>query len=77
MPHASPRIPQQQLLIEMASLVKEQMSAVMQTDMKTIIRPLPRFSPDYKPHSSNPHTEIVLYEDTTKEKIEQEHLERQ
>lgn len=77
MPHVSPRVPQKQLLLEMASLVKEQMSLVMHSEMKSVIRPLPRFSPDYKPHRATPHTEIVLYEDTTQEKIEQRLLERQ
>jgi hypothetical protein len=74
------RIPQRQLLVEMAALVREQISQVMscvshpkffsqfsllqvmEMDMTTMIRPLPRFSPSNKPGLSAPHTEIVLLE---------------
>ena len=61
----SKRIPHQQLLLEMSALVKEHMSSAINADMKSVIRPLPRFSPDYKPDGTNPHTEILLYEDTS------------
>ncbi|ELU10423.1 hypothetical protein CAPTEDRAFT_209667 [Capitella teleta] len=60
----SSRIPQRQLLVEMAALVREQISQVMDMDMTTIIRPLPRYSPSHKPGSSAPHTEIVLLENS-------------
>ena len=40
---ATPRVPQKQLVIEMAALIKEQMSAVMNTSMRPVIRPLPKF----------------------------------
>ncbi len=66
--HASPRIPYQQILIEMASLVKEQMSGFMMGDLKSVIRPLPQYSPDYHRDSVRPQKEIVLYEDTSKER---------
>ena len=62
MPHVTPRIPQRQLLLEMAALVKEQMSGVMGTEMKSVIRKLPKYSPSYKPGQPPPHTEILLYE---------------
>ena len=39
-----------------------QMSTVMNADMRPVIRPLPKWSPDYKPDVPRPHTEIVLYE---------------
>ncbi len=38
----------------------------MGSEMKSVIRPLPKYSPDYKPGAAPPHTEIVLYEDNTK-----------
>ena len=50
------RIPERQLLIEMASLVKEQMTEVLGSEMKSVIRPLPKFSPDYKPGAKPLHT---------------------
>lgn len=59
---SSPRVPQKQLVLEMAALIKEQMSAVMNTEMRPVIKPLPKWSPDYKPGVARPHTEIVLYE---------------
>ena len=62
-PKVTPRIPQRQLLLEMAALVKEQMSGVMNVNMKSFIRPLPRFTAGFKPGAPGPHTEIVLYED--------------
>lgn len=37
--------------------------------MKPVIRPLPKYSPDYyKPGMNVPHTEILLYEDTSQDK---------
>ena len=49
----------------MAALVKEQMSETMNTDMKSVIRSLPKYSPNYIPGAPAPHTEILLYEDTS------------
>ena len=68
MPVVVHRIPQEQLLLEMAALIKQQM-AVIQGDggnIITSIRTLPKYSPDYKPGEEPAHTEIVLYEDKTK-----------
>ena len=62
MPHLTPRVPQRQLLLEMAALVKEQMSDSMNTQMKAVIRPLPKYSPNHAIGASVPHTEILLYE---------------
>ena len=45
MPKMTPRIPQKQLLYEMAALIKEQMSNVMGADMRPMIRSLPKYSP--------------------------------
>ncbi len=42
------------------------MTEVMGSEMKSVIRPLPKYSPDYKPGAAPPHTEIVLYEDNAK-----------
>jgi hypothetical protein len=57
-----PRVPNQQLLVEMASLVKEQLKEALNTDVKAIIRPLSKFKSPYKP-GEGPHTEIVIYEE--------------
>ena len=38
-----PRVPQQQLIIEMAALIKEQMSSVIQTNLRPKIRKVPKF----------------------------------
>ncbi|CAH1782216.1 unnamed protein product [Owenia fusiformis] len=58
----TPRVPQQQLLIEMAAVIKEQFKNIMKSEVKTVIRPLPKYSPPYIPGTA-PHTEIILYED--------------
>ena len=42
------------------------MTEVLGSEMKSVIRPLPKYSPDYKPGIVAPHTEIVLYEDHRK-----------
>ena len=49
------------------------MSQLMHTQMKTLIRPLPKYSPSLIPGQPAPHTEIVLYEDVDAEKSE-EHM---
>ena len=46
------------------------MTEVLGSEMKSVIRPLPKFSPDYKPGAAPPHTEIVLYEDHRKQALE-------
>ena len=46
--------------------VKDQMTEVLGSDMKSVIRPLPKYSPSYTPGTAVPHTEIVLYEDHRK-----------
>ena len=46
------------------------MSQLMHTQMKTLIRPLPKYSPSLIPGQPAPHTEIVLYEDTEVDKSE-------
>ena len=68
MPVVVQRIPQEQLLLEMAALIKQQMALVQGDTGKIItsIRTLPKYSPDYKPGQEPPHTEIVLYEDKAK-----------
>ncbi|XP_059164168.1 uncharacterized protein LOC131947097 isoform X2 [Physella acuta] len=59
------RIPQKQLLYEMAALIKEHVRDVIGTDVKSVIRPMPKYSPD-RTGTSRPHTEIILYEDDKK-----------
>ena len=49
------------------------MSQLMHTQMKTLIRPLPKYSPSLIPGQPAPHTEIVLYEDIGTDKSE-EHM---
>ncbi|GFO40033.1 leucine-rich repeat-containing protein 63 [Plakobranchus ocellatus] len=56
------RIPQRQLLYEMASMIKQHVREVMGTEVCSVIRPMPKFSPAYTA-GSQPHTEIILYED--------------
>ena len=56
----------------MAALVKEQMRVLTNTQVKSVIRPLPKYSPHYR-EESVPHTEIILYEDACEER----HLEEQ
>ena len=42
------------------------MTEVLGSEMKSVIRSLPKYSPDYTPGTVAPHTEIVLYEDLSK-----------
>ncbi|XP_060070630.1 leucine-rich repeat-containing protein 63-like [Ylistrum balloti] len=65
-PPVEPRIPQKQLLIEMAAMIKQHVRDLMNTEVKSVIRPLKRYSPSH--HDTDvPHTEIILYEDDTTE----------
>lgn len=75
-PDTQPRIPQKQLLIEMAAIVRDQMKAIMNTDVKTIIKPLPKYTSPFT-YPDGPHTEILLYEDTTSEIKQKERVSRQ
>ncbi|KAL5005485.1 hypothetical protein ScPMuIL_018941 [Solemya velum] len=61
-PPVEPRVPQRQLLIEMAAMIKEHVRGFVSSDVKSIIRPMRKFSPSYGDNSA-PHTEIVLFED--------------
>ena len=44
-PPAEPRIPQKQLLIEMAAMIKQHVRTLMNTEVKSVIKPLPKYSP--------------------------------
>ena len=44
-PPAEPRIPQKQLLIEMASMIKQHVRSLMNTEVKSVIKPLPKYTP--------------------------------
>lgn len=61
-PPTEPRIPQRQLLVEMAAMIKQHVRDLMGTDVKSVIRPLKKYSPQYN-EANIPHTEIILYED--------------
>ena len=61
------RIPQRQLLYEMAAMIKQHVREMMGTEVKSVIRPMPKFSPQYTAQSQ-PHTEIILYEDDANER---------
>lgn len=63
-PPSEPRIPQKQLLIEMAAMIKQHVRDLMNTEVKSVIRPLRKYSPSYA-DDNGPHTEIILYEDDT------------
>lgn len=65
-PAAEPRIPQKQLLIEMAAMIKQHVRSLMNTEVKSVIRPLPKFHPNHEVGTA-PHTEIILVEDDTAE----------
>ncbi|KAK7480474.1 hypothetical protein BaRGS_00028291 [Batillaria attramentaria] len=68
-PLCEPRIPQHQLLLEMAAMIKMHVRHHMQTDVRTVIKPAPKYSPYYHGGDtvSVPHTEIILYEDDAEE----------
>ncbi|CAL1546904.1 unnamed protein product [Lymnaea stagnalis] len=55
------RVPQRQLLYEMAAMIKQHVREAMGTEMKSVIRPMSKYSPAYT-EASRPHTEIILYE---------------
>ena len=55
------RVPQRQLLIELASLIKEHMRETMNIDIHTVIQPLRRFQFGLQ---NKPETEILLYQQT-------------
>ena len=69
-PLCEPRIPQHQLLLEMAAMIKQHMRLHVPTDIRTVIKPAPKYSPSYHGGDtmSVPHTEIILYEDDTLER---------
>ncbi|XP_060573580.1 leucine-rich repeat-containing protein 63-like isoform X2 [Ruditapes philippinarum] len=75
-PAAEPRIPQRQLLIEMAAMIKQHVRSLMNTEVKSVIRPLPKYSPSHEVGAA-PHTEIILVEDDTLEVTSQQQQVRQ
>lgn len=75
-PAAEPRIPQRQLLIEMAAMIKQHVRSLMNTEVKSVIRPLPKYSPSHEVGTA-PHTEIILVEDDTVEATSQQQHIRQ
>lgn len=75
-PAAEPRIPQRQLLIEMAAMIKQHVRSLMNTEVKSVIRPLPKYSPSHQMGTA-PHTEIILVEDDTVEVTSQQIQTRQ
>lgn len=62
----SKRVPQRQLLIELAALIKNHMRETMKIDIHTVIHPLPRFQ--FGNHNK-PETEIIIYQQTTLQDI--------
>ncbi|KAL3847912.1 hypothetical protein ACJMK2_018802 [Sinanodonta woodiana] len=65
-PPAEPRIPQRQLLIEMAAMIKQHVREILNTEVKSVIKPLRKYSPSYQ-EGFTPHTEIILVEDDSAE----------
>ena len=51
----------------MAAMIKQHVREMMGTDVKSVIKPMPKYSPAYT-GQSQPHTEIILYEDDTNER---------
>ncbi|XP_041354952.1 uncharacterized protein LOC121372602 [Gigantopelta aegis] len=76
LPPAEPRIPQHQLLIEMASMIKTHVRELLNTDVRSVIKPMPKYSPSYRDETA-PHTEIILYEDDRAERLTFETKSRQ
>ncbi|KAK3787875.1 hypothetical protein RRG08_022168 [Elysia crispata] len=70
------RIPQRQLLYEMAAMIKQHVREVMGTQVCSVIRPMPKYSPAYTA-GSQPHTEIILYEDDSAERASAATREKQ
>lgn len=68
-PLCEPRVPQHQLLLEMAAMIRMHMRQHMQTDVRTIIKPAPKYNPLYHGGDAEtvPHTEIILYENDAQE----------
>ncbi|XP_052782567.1 leucine-rich repeat-containing protein 63-like [Mya arenaria] len=75
-PAAEPRIPQRQLLIEMASMIKLHVRSIMNTEVKSVIRALPKYTPGQTVGQA-PHTEIILVEDDTVEITSQNQVVKQ
>ncbi|XP_046336914.1 uncharacterized protein LOC124118719 isoform X1 [Haliotis rufescens] len=67
-PACEPRIPQRQLLYEMAAMIKSHVRELINTEVKTVIKQMPKYSPSYQ-SDKMPHTEIILYEDDTVERL--------
>ena len=63
------RVPQQQLLIEMAELLRQQMPKYIQPHLHTAIKPCPKYKAPNKIFGCDclPHSEILLYEKIDRE----------
>ncbi|ESO92913.1 hypothetical protein LOTGIDRAFT_232977 [Lottia gigantea] len=67
-PAYEPRVPQKQLLIEMAAMIKKHVRDMTDTEVKTLIKPMPKFT-SLNGKEMVPHTEIILYEDRSTDRI--------
>ncbi|XP_064615191.1 leucine-rich repeat-containing protein 63-like [Liolophura sinensis] len=70
-PLQEPRIPQRQLLLELASVIRQHVRETMNAEVKSVIRPLPKYACGFR-HGSAPHTEIVLYEEEKQDQFSEE-----
>ncbi|KAH9490271.1 hypothetical protein Btru_035319 [Bulinus truncatus] len=62
LPTKENRIPQRQLLYEMAALIKMHIKEMTGTEMRSSIRPVSKFSSHHS-ETHKPHSEILLFED--------------
>lgn len=70
-PLKEPRIPQRQLLLELASVIRQHVRETMNAEVKSVIRPLPKYACGFR-QGSAPHTEIVLYEEEKQDQFSEE-----
>lgn len=52
----------------MAALLKAHIQELTGTDVKSVIKPLPKYNPDYA-GEAQPHTRIIFYADETMERV--------
>ena len=60
----------------MAAMIKQHVKDLMGTDVKSVIRPLKKYSPQYN-ETNIPHTEIILYEDEETDLTRSSYIQRQ
>ena len=49
-------------------MIKTHVRDLLNTDVRSVIKPMPKYSPSYRDDTA-PHTEIILYEDDRSERL--------